>query len=180
MFFAFFYVLYKRTRRSLRSFTFFIKERGILCVLFIRLKKNLTSFFQYIFIYIYLYISIYIYLYISIYIYWKKEPNVLRSFAKERNVLAFFSIFCKRTKCSLRSFTFFAKEQNVLCVLFHSKEKNGKERIVLLGFISHQKLKKERKRTLRSLKERKRTECSEQKRMRCPTLHAPDLVRLFL
>ena len=30
---AFFYVLYKRTRRSLRSFTLFIKERGVLCVL---------------------------------------------------------------------------------------------------------------------------------------------------
>ena len=30
---AFFYVLYKRMRRSLRSFTFFIKERGVLCVL---------------------------------------------------------------------------------------------------------------------------------------------------
>ena len=32
-FFAFFYVLYKRMRRSLHSFTFFIKERGVLCVL---------------------------------------------------------------------------------------------------------------------------------------------------
>ena len=30
---AFFYVLYKRTLHSLRSFTFFIKERGVLCVL---------------------------------------------------------------------------------------------------------------------------------------------------
>ena len=30
---AFFYVLYKRMWRSLRSFTFFIKERGVLCVL---------------------------------------------------------------------------------------------------------------------------------------------------
>ena len=30
---AFFYVLYKRPRHSLRSFTFFIKECGVLCVL---------------------------------------------------------------------------------------------------------------------------------------------------
>ena len=53
----------------------------------------------------------------------------------------------------------------VLCVLFCALEKNGKERNILLGFISRQKLKKERKRMLRSLhsflffrKERKRTE----------------------
>ena len=32
-FFAFFYVLYKRTQHSMHSFTFFIKERNILCVL---------------------------------------------------------------------------------------------------------------------------------------------------
>ena len=30
---ALFYVLYKRTLRSLRSFMFFIKECGVLCVL---------------------------------------------------------------------------------------------------------------------------------------------------
>ena len=30
---AFFSVLYKRMRRSLRSFTFFIKECGVLCIL---------------------------------------------------------------------------------------------------------------------------------------------------
>ena len=33
VFFAFFYVLYKIMRRSLHSFTFFIKECGVLCVL---------------------------------------------------------------------------------------------------------------------------------------------------
>ena len=32
-FFAFFSVLYKRMRRSLLSFPFFMKEHGILCVL---------------------------------------------------------------------------------------------------------------------------------------------------
>ena len=37
---------------------------------------------------------------------------------------------------------FFSKERSVLCVLFRSFEKNGKERNILLGLISHQKLEK--------------------------------------
>ena len=82
----------------------------------------------------------------------------------------FFYILCKRPLRSLRSFMFLAKEHCVLCVLLHTKEKNAKELIVLLGLISRQKLEKERKRTLRSLKERKRTMRSERKRMWCPTL----------
>ena len=49
----------------------------------------------------------------------------MRSFSKERNVL-----------------TFFIKERDVLYVLSHSFEKNGKESSVLLGLISRQKLKK--------------------------------------
>ena len=103
-----------------------VKERS---VLYIRLKKNLTFFFAIymyisIYIYIYLYISIYIiyiYLYIyicSIYIYWKKQRNILRSF------------------------TFFAKECCVLCILLCSLEKNAKERIILLGLISCQNTRK--------------------------------------
>ena len=72
----------------------------------------------------------------------KKERNILRSFAKEQNVLAFFYVLCKRMLRSLHSFTFFAKERCDLCILFHSLEKNGKKRIVLLGFISRQNLKK--------------------------------------
>ena len=102
-----------------------VKERSFL---FIRLKKNLTFFCQYIFKYIYLYIYIYIYLYISIYIYiniLKKERNVLHSFASvllcslQKNVafFAFFYFLCKRTLHSLRSFLFFAKERCVLCTL---------------------------------------------------------------
>ena len=47
---------------------------------------------------------------ISIYVYWNKECNVLRSFAKERNVLALFYVLCK-THC-------------VLCVLLRSLQKN--------------------------------------------------------
>ena len=70
----------------------------------------------------------------------KKERNVRRSFAKERNILAFFPVLYKRTERSLHSFPLFAKERNVLYVLFHSFEKNGKERLVLLGLISRQKL----------------------------------------
>ena len=84
--------------------------------------------------------NIYLYIYISIYIL-KKERNVLRSFAKKINVLAFFYILCKRTLHSLLSFTFFAKERYILCVL--------------LGFISHQKLKK---RTEKNVAFFKRTE----------------------
>ena len=87
-----------------------------------------------------IYLYIYIYLYLNIYI--EKEQNVLRSFAKERNVLAFFPVLYKRTGWSLRSFPFFAKEQDVLYVLFRSFEKNGKGRSVLLGLIRCQNLKK--------------------------------------
>ena len=72
----------------------------------------------------------------------KKERNVLRSFAKEQNILGFFYVLCKRTLPSLRSFTFFAKERCLLCFLLRSYEKNAKERIVLLGLISRQKLEK--------------------------------------
>ena len=63
-FFTFFSILYKRTKRSLCSFTFFIKDTLFIqnyksckkknakerSVLFIRLKRNLSFFFQYIFI----------------------------------------------------------------------------------------------------------------------------------
>ena len=93
VFFAFFYILCKRTRRSLPSFTFFIKERRrTLCSFwfhksykndqisqktvhsFLRLKKNLMFFFAiyasiYISLCIFIYLYIYIYLYIFIYIY---------------------------------------------------------------------------------------------------------------
>ena len=54
----------------------------------------------------------------------KKEGNVLRSFAKERNVLAFFHVLCKRTLRSLRSLRFFAIDRCILCVLLHSLQKN--------------------------------------------------------
>ena len=54
----------------------------------------------------------------------KKEWNVLRSFAKEQNILAFFYVLCKRTLTSWRSFKFFAKECCVLCVLLCSWQKN--------------------------------------------------------
>ena len=62
---------------------------------------------------IYNYIYLYIYLYISIYIL-KKNRTFLCSFAKERNVLAVFSVLCKRMLHSLRFFPFFAKE----CCIF--------------------------------------------------------------
>ena len=126
-FFAFFYVLYKRTLRSLRSFTFFIKECGVLCVLFgfishtkmtnlakkerkrtqhsfYKVKKELNVLFSiYICIYIYIYIYIYLYIYcIYIYIYLlKKRMRVGHAFfSKECNILAFFCVLFKRTKHS--------------------------------------------------------------------------------
>ena len=62
----------------------------------------------------------------------------LHSLQKNAAFFAFFYVLLKRTPHTLRSFTFFRKERNIL-----------------LGFISCQKHKKECKRTLRS--ERKRT-----------------------
>ena len=137
-------ILFKRTERSLRSFPFFIKERNVLFGFISHTKmanlakkerKRTQCFFQrtfrsffniylYIFIYIYLYITIYIYLYI--YIEKRKErPRVLlRSFKKNVAFFAFFSVLCKRTFRSLRSFPFFAKEHCVRCVLFRSLQKN--------------------------------------------------------
>ena len=77
---------------------------------------------------IYIYISVYLYIYISIYIYkyiFKKRMKVGHAFfSKERNVLRSFAFFCIRTLCSLRSFTFFAKERCVLRVLLRSLQKN--------------------------------------------------------
>ena len=103
-----------------------------------------------------------------------------------------FCVLLQKNKTFLRSFTFFAKERNVLCVLLRSLQKNvtffyvlckrtlrsftvlRKERKRMYhSFGSHKSpktRKKERKRTMRSLKERKRTMCSVWKRTRCPTL----------
>ena len=88
-----------------------------LSVLFIRLKKN---FFQFIFIYIYI-------LYISIYINSKNNAK--------------FWVLLQKNETFSHSFTFFAKERCVLCVL--------------LGLISRQKLKK---RTEKNVAFFKRTE----------------------
>ena len=111
-------------RRSLHSFWFHKsyknckshkKEHKRTQHSFYKVKKELNVLF-----------SIYIYIYIL-----KKERNVLRSFAKERNVLAFFYVLCKRTLHYLRSlcsFPFFRKER--------------KRTECSLGFISRQKLKK--------------------------------------
>ena len=121
-FFAIFYILYKRTQHSFRSFWFHKNNIKEWCIL----KVVLFA--------IYIYISIYIY----IYIYWKKERGLcmrshqknatfcvlLPSFAKEHCILwvllrslqknialfAFFYLLCKRTLCSLHSFTFLRKE----------------------------------------------------------------------
>ena len=44
----------------------------------------------------------------------------IHSFQKNGAIFAFFSVLYKRTKWPLRSFPFFIKERNDLCVLFHS------------------------------------------------------------
>ena len=79
---------------------------------------------------------------------------------KERGLgMRSFRFFCIRTLRSLRSLTIFAKERCVLCTLLCSlqknvvffaffyvlkkrTQKNAKERIILLGLISRQKLEK--------------------------------------
>ena len=63
----------------------------------------------------------------------------------------------EKNVASLHSFTFFAKERCILCLLFRSLEKNRKERSVLLGLIIRQKLEKRMEKIVGSLKERKRT-----------------------
>ena len=83
---------------------------------------------------------------------------LLHSLQKNVAFFAFFYVLCKRMLHSLRSFPFFRKE-------WERTEWN-----VVLGLISRQNSKKERKRTECSLKERERTERSERKRMWCPTL----------
>ena len=94
--------------------------------------------------------------------------NVL--FEKNTLFFAIFYVLCKRMLHSLRSFTFFAKEHCILCVLLRSKEKNAKECIILLGFISCKKLEKRMQKHVVCSKERKRAMRSECKRTRCPTL----------
>ena len=119
MIFALFYVLYKRTEYSLWFHKSYkncksckkknVKEGSIL---FIRLKKNLTFFVQYIFIYIYL----------SIYILKKNRT---------------FCVLLQRNEMFSRSFTFFAKEQKRTehSFGFHklpiTQKKNRKEHCVL-------------------------------------------------
>ena len=85
-FLAFFCVLNKRKLPSFRSFTFFIKECCVLCVLFgfishtkvtnLEKKECNTKIFFSINTYIYLYIYIYLHIYLYIYIYWKKERGL--------------------------------------------------------------------------------------------------------
>ena len=146
----------KERKRTQRSFYKVKKEHSVPFSIYIYLYISI-----YIYIYISIYVYLYIYLYISMYIYiyiLKKERNVLRSFAKERNVLAFFYVLCKRTLRSLHSFTFFAKVHCVLCILLCSLQKNVaffaffyvlcKRRLHSLRSFTF--LRKERKRTHRS------------------------------
>jgi len=131
------YVLCKRTQRSLCSFTFFRKER--------KRKQRSFGFYK----------SPKITKTRSFWGQkWFKNGKKLKKERKKRTkrscvllqkndtFFAFFYVLCKRTLHSLRSFTYFAKECIVLCVLLGSLEKKVKERNILLGFISRQKRQK--------------------------------------
>ena len=74
--------------------------------------------------------SIYIYIYLTIYIEKRTEGTFSRSFAKERNVLAFFYVLCKRMLRSLCSFLLFAKENRRSLRSFgsHKSPKTRKKR----------------------------------------------------
>ena len=122
-----------------------------------------------------IYIDILIYRYIYKYIFKKRMRVGLWAciLLKRTQHSVFFCIKMLHSCILLRSlqkivafFAFFY----ILCVLLRSYEKNAKEHIVLLGLISRQKLEKERKRTLRSLKECQRMMRSVRKRTWCPTL----------
>ena len=139
-------ILKKKERKRMVFFFQVKKELNFLfCNLYISIYIYISIYsciylYTAVYIYIHLYISIYIYIYLYIYIFnkrtraghaffskecnvlrsFEKERNVLRSFAKERNILRSFAFFCKRLLHSLRSFTFFAKERCVLCVLLRS------------------------------------------------------------
>ena len=65
------------------------------------------------------------------------------------------AFFCKRMKHSCVLLCSLQKNLAFFCVLFCSLEKNGKQCIVLLDFLSHQKLKK---RTEKNIAFFKRTE----------------------
>ena len=117
-------------KRTLRSFWFHKsykndrisqkKERKRTVRSFLRLKKNLTFFFA---IYIYIYIYIFIYLYISIYLYifLYRYIDILK---KRTQPSAFFCVLLQKNKTFSHSFTFFAKELNILCVLLRFLQKN--------------------------------------------------------
>ena len=77
----------------------FIQSRRFITILVpILVSATVPFFFQYTFLYIYLYI------------YWKKNGT--------------FCVLLQKNKTFSRSFTFFAKERYVLCVLLRSLQKN--------------------------------------------------------
>ena len=150
-------------QRSLQSFTFFIKEHSVLCVLYKIMRRSLRSFTCFI----------------------KERKRTLRSFwfhksykndkSRKKHVKEWCILF-KRTQFSA---FFFAKERCVLCVLLRSLQKNiaffaffyvlckimlhsftflRKECIVLLGFISCQKLENRTQKNVVYLKRTKKND----------------------
>ena len=132
---------------------------------FYKVKKELKVLFS---IYIYIYISVYIYIYIL-----KKRTQrsaffckrtkssriLLHSLQKNETFSAFFYVLYKRTLRSLRSFTFLRKERSVL-----------------LGLISRQKLEK---RTLKNDAFFKRTEKNDALRTEKNAVPNPGFCKFF-
>ena len=106
-FFAFFYILYKRTQCSLRSFWFYKKNVKEWCIL----KVPKVLFAIYIYISIHIYIYIYIYLYISIYQY------IFISIYQYIYIYLYIYILKKRTRVG---HALFSKERAFACVLLRA------------------------------------------------------------
>ena len=107
-----------------------VKEQ---CTFFFKVKKEHDVLFCNIYFYIYIYISLYIYnLYISLYIcisvYIYVYTYIIYIEKKTRNILRSF----EKNKTFSRSFMFFAKERNILCILLHSLQKN----VAFFAFLS--------------------------------------------
>ena len=138
-FFAIFYILYKRTQHSFRSFWFHKNNIKEWCIL----KVVLFAIYIYISIYIYIYIYISIYQYIYIYIYWKKEWGLgMRSLQMNAAFFVFLCVLWKWTLRSLRSFAFFANERCILCYVL--KKRTQKNALFFWGLITRQKLSRQK------------------------------------
>ena len=113
-FFAIFYILYKKTQHSFRSFWFHKNNIKEWCILKVVLFAIYIYISIYIYIYLYISISIYISIYIYKYIFKKKIKGWACMLFKRMQRSAFFCVLLHK------NVAFFAKERCVLCVLLCS------------------------------------------------------------